>query len=1322
MARTMGNRSRLRTRVRAVMAATLAAVLVGAGVQGTASAAPSDDAAVVLSIEHGGATYEGETLVDPGTSYQAKLQYSVPRLTPGQQVTITVPEGITVPAAALSVPSTNTVVESLALDGDGNVVLTFKDPLDLTIDQGVIAFTFEFDEPTEGTGFETFTWTLPGADHSFTVIVRDPGDELRGEIVAGLDKRVGSANLSGKVSRDVLTGQVTVAPSVASVAVPYTLMVGTAQAVSGVTIHDELSEYLAYDAGSFAATLTRWDQYGFNKTVAAYDLPAVQIDGQTFTVAGLDLPAYSYLSITYVAHVRADKVADLEAALQAAADAADAGNDNANNYSLTLANTASVGDFTDGASVTIGGTIAKPGIGAAFGKWVDSLSTIPLALDDQAQPVLPTPVTYALRAKLSEFAAFTGTKHELAQNIVITDTLPAQLSLLDEDFLTVTGGTLVPATAQCLAAGDPGSDLCVGQYVVTETADGRDQLVINVGRDVTASYVIKVSALVTTLEGMTATHDPSGQPQVQTRYRVRNTATFDYHSGADRSFSADVTLLQPKAPGSVIDDPSEFTKSTPPTAVTLNPGEVASVPWTFTLAEGAVPDLARSWIVDDVDTAVFDISDLDAIAQTITGTYGWAPGLTGADFDLSVVDGDLVIEPSATFGANLEWGASPQAPLTGRLSLTLELPTFPLQGKQSIDVSNSARVEGEDDRAYVWVSQSSGSATTYGDELEVAKQVYAGEGSWTSNVRAELDESGALVNDEFIYRVKLIPHGAYSGVRIIPLADVLPQGVTFLGFVDGNQLDSGAIVGDSTIAMGGNVEATWIEADRTVAIAQRAGTTLAAGAPIEVHFKVRVDEFTEDLGIVNSVGSAKATITPSHGYPLMVLKADSERPDVVITDRDARFTVTGPDGEVLTDSAYVVDGQLMVAGEDGDAGLVVPADAGSPDAVPAGQYTVTETVAPAGYALATAPLVVTVGEDGTSAPVTLYNDPLPLMAIGDLVWVDANQDGLQSDGEEVLAGVGVELIDAQTGSVVASTTTGEDGRYLFDLLEAGAYQVRFTLTEQQALVYTLTTAQVGDDDGIDSDADRATGTTEVITLDASTSPLVAADEYAYREVRALMGVDPTWDAGVVLRPGSVAVGDLVWLDTDANGRQEEGEPGIAGVVLTIVGPDGQPVVDIDGREVRPTTTDDQGRYWFGNLPILDEGQSYAVSIDRESSATALEALVPTRTEEGDRSGDSSLWVASSQGLTLDGEVDPTLDFGFIKVAVPEPEKEPEKEPVTEPEEGATDEVVDEGAVPSVPDEETLSSTGADVAGWVALAALLFAAGAGLVALRRRAEG
>ena len=266
---------------------------------------------------------------------------------------------------------------------------------------------------------------------------------------------------------------------------------------------------------------------------------------------------------------------------------------------------------------------------------------------------------------------------------------------------------------------------------------------------------------------------------------------------------------------------------------------------------------------------------------------------------------------------------------------------------------------------------------------------------------------------------------------------------------------------------------------------------------------------------------------------------------------------------------------------------------------------------------------------------------LKTYAIGDIVWIDANRDGVQGDAE-VLEGVTVVLRDGD-GARIDSTETDPNGRYIFDELPAGDYQIEFRLTEKQEAKYKFTSQNTGTDDGVESDADLATGITAKFTLDDSNTALTTV--YNDQTVTATEGIDPTWDAGVVLK--SVSVGDYVWVDSNGDGRQDNGEPGIEGVVLELSGPNGKPVTDVYGEPVGPVTTDKDGKYTFNNLPTLEEGQSYKVNIDKQASKNALAKYLPTKPGTGDRAGDSSNWEALSQGLTNDGERDDTLDFGFI---------------------------------------------------------------------------
>lgn len=114
----------------------------------------------------------------------------------------------------------------------------------------------------------------------------------------------------------------------------------------------------------------------------------------------------------------------------------------------------------------------------------------------------------------------------------------------------------------------------------------------------------------------------------------------------------------------------------------------------------------------------------------------------------------------------------------------------------------------------------------------------------------------------------------------------------------------------------------------------------------------------------------------------------------------------------------------------------------------------------------------------------------PLAALGDFVWLDRNQDGIQDAGEPGVSGVTVNLFDG-AGTLVSSTTTDANGFYLFDNLTPGDYFVEFIPPSG----FERSPQDRGQNDGVDSDADPATGRTAVTNLTAGERDL-------------------TWDAGI----------------------------------------------------------------------------------------------------------------------------------------------------------------------------------------------------------------
>jgi uncharacterized repeat protein (TIGR01451 family) len=127
-------------------------------------------------------------------------------------------------------------------------------------------------------------------------------------------------------------------------------------------------------------------------------------------------------------------------------------------------------------------------------------------------------------------------------------------------------------------------------------------------------------------------------------------------------------------------------------------------------------------------------------------------------------------------------------------------------------------------------------------------------------------------------------------------------------------------------------------------------------------------------------------------------------------------------------------------------------------------------------------LTYDIGDAGCSASyvvdLTAINCGGANTALGDTVWFDFNEDGLQDPLEPGIAMVAVNLIDANTGAVISTTMTGPDGMYLFDMLPPGNYAVEFILPDG----FVFTTNDNPADDALDSDADPVTGITPATFL------------------------------------------------------------------------------------------------------------------------------------------------------------------------------------------------------------------------------------------------
>ncbi|EGQ3920305.1 Cna B-type domain-containing protein, partial [Staphylococcus pseudintermedius] len=265
----------------------------------------------------------------------------------------------------------------------------------------------------------------------------------------------------------------------------------------------------------------------------------------------------------------------------------------------------------------------------------------------------------------------------------------------------------------------------------------------------------------------------------------------------------------------------------------------------------------------------------------------------------------------------------------------------------------------------------------------------------------------------------------------------------------------------------------------------------------------------------------------------------------------------------------------------------------------------------------TSSLILVEGNDDLTIDSGFYKEPVT-HKVGDKVWDDLNKDGIQDDNEPGIANVKVTLKDAD-GNVVDTLTTDANGNYLFENVKEGDYTIEFETPEG----YTPTVTGQGT-----SDNDSNGTSTKVTVKD---------------------GDDLTIDSGftqVTPEPPTHNVGDKVWDDLNKDGIQDDNEPGISNVKVTLK--------DVDGNVVDTRTTDANGNYLFENVKEGD----YTIEFETP------EGYTPTVTGQGTADNDSN---GTSTKVTVKDGDDLTIDSGFTQVT-PEPPTEPENPSPEQPSE------------------------------------------------------
>ena len=273
-----------------------------------------------------------------------------------------------------------------------------------------------------------------------------------------------------------------------------------------------------------------------------------------------------------------------------------------------------------------------------------------------------------------------------------------------------------------------------------------------------------------------------------------------------------------------------------------------------------------------------------------------------------------------------------------------------------------------------------------------------------------------------------------------------------------------------------------------------------------------------------------------------------------------------------------------------------------------------------------------------------------LHRLGNLVWIDANGNGLADIGEPGIEGVTVELFD-ENDVLIATTTTDADGKYEFAGLPAGNYYVNIPAGQDGAggPLEGLTSSTIeesdpntdadNDDNGLVNGADITSGIVTVgdvegpdLSDDASNEPDDEVlrsgdgtdddpDDTVYEDVRSNFSVDFGFLGEI---PEQASIGNLVWNDLNDNGVVDAGEPVFEGITVNLwtADADGNPV-DL----VQTTVTDADGHYGF----LVDPGD-YIIQIPPEMFAPGgpLEGFVsstptfdPTDGTDNDDNGDDN---------------------------------------------------------------------------------------------------
>ncbi len=261
--------------------------------------------------------------------------------------------------------------------------------------------------------------------------------------------------------------------------------------------------------------------------------------------------------------------------------------------------------------------------------------------------------------------------------------------------------------------------------------------------------------------------------------------------------------------------------------------------------------------------------------------------------------------------------------------------------------------------------------------------------------------------------------------------------------------------------------------------------------------------------------------------------------------------------------------------------------------------------------------VGTLGKSNGVGDVELLCDRAPI-ELGNRVWRDTDNDGVQDAGENGISGVTVRLYNA-SNTLIATAVTDTNGEYYFisgtaadgditnnigivngQITPNTNYQIRLDLAANytsgnplNGLLMTTRdqTSQLGFDDGSDSDSFLVTNP---IGSPTGTYPVIALTTGGAGDN------NHNYDVGFA-SSATYSIGNRVWFDTNNDGMINAGEVGISGVSVSLfldANIDGTP--DTPASPVGTQNTDANGYYRFDSLSAT----SYVVRVNASNFANA----------------------------------------------------------------------------------------------------------------------